>query len=190
MLYQVMSFLLEVAVTLIGGASLLRLYMRWRRMSMGNPVGRLVQALTDWLVLPLQRLLPPRDKLDAASLLAAWLLKLLQYAVLMGLLGQARWAVLPVLALLGVAKLAVSAATALVIIGVILSWTQNRSPVTDVFERLCAPLLEPVRRIVRPVGGIDLSPLVLIVGLQVASIVLGSWQANLLGAALLPGLAG
>ena len=83
-----------------------------------------------------------------------------------------------------------SAATALVIIGVILSWTQNRSPVTDVFERLCAPLLEPVRRIVRPVGGIDLSPLVLIVGLQVASIVLGSWQANLLGAALLPGLAG
>ena len=49
MLYPVLSFLLEVAVTLIGGAALVRLYMRWRRMSMGNPVGRLVQALTDWL---------------------------------------------------------------------------------------------------------------------------------------------
>ena len=55
MLYQVLTFLIEVAVTLIGGACLLRLYMRWRRMSMGNPVGRFVQALSDWLVLPLQR---------------------------------------------------------------------------------------------------------------------------------------
>ncbi|MBK6867855.1 MAG: YggT family protein [Burkholderiales bacterium] len=187
MLYPVLSFLLEVAVTLIGGAALVRLYMRWRRMSMGNPVGRLVQALTDWLVLPLQRLLPPGQRLDSASLLGTWLLKLLQYVVLMGLLGQSRWALLPVLALLGVAKLAVSVITALVIIGAILSWTQSRTLVTDVIERLCEPLLAPVRRIVPLVGGIDLSPLVLIVGLQVVSIVLSSLQASLLGSALLAG---
>ncbi len=187
MLYQVTTFLLEVAVTLIGGAALMRLYMRWRRMSLGNPVGRLVQSLTDWLVLPLQRLLPPRDRLDGASLLAAWLLKLLQYAVLMGMLGQSRWTVLPLLALLGVAKLAVSVATALVIIAAILSWTQSRSLISDVLERLCQPLLAPVRRVVPLVGGIDLSPLVLIVGLQVVSIVLGSLQASLLGSALLVG---
>lgn len=187
MLYQVMTFLLEVVVTLIGGAALVRLYMRWRRMSMGNPVGRLVQALTDWLVLPLQRLLPPRDRLDGASLLAAWLLKLLQYAVLMGLIGQSRWTILPLLALLGVAKLAVSVVTALVIIAAILSWMQSRSPISDVLERLCDPLLAPVRRVVPLVGGIDLSPLVLIVGLQVLSIVLGSLQASLLGSMLLVG---
>lgn len=187
MLYQVMNFLLEVAVTLIGGAALVRLYMRWRRMSMGNPVGRLVQALTDWLVLPLQRVLPPGDKLDGASLLAAWLLKLLQYAALMGLLGQARWTILPLLALLGVAKLAVSVITALVIIAAILSWTQSRSLISDVLERLCEPLLAPVRRVVPLIGGLDLSPLVLIVGLQVVSIVLGSLQARLLGSALLAG---
>lgn len=187
MLYPVMSFLLEVAVTLVGGAALVRLYMRWRRMSMGNPVGRLVQALTDWLVLPLQRLLPPGQRLDSASLLGVWLLKLLQYAALMGLLGHARWTLLPLLALLGVAKLAVSVATALVIIAAIMSWTQNRTLVADVFDRLCEPLLAPVRRIVPLVGGIDLSPLVLIVGLQVVSIVLGSLQASLVGSAVLVG---
>ena len=76
MLYQVLTFLIEVAVTLIGGACLLRLYMRWRRMPMANPVGRFVQALSDWLVRPLQRLVPPAGGLDVASLLAAWLLKL------------------------------------------------------------------------------------------------------------------
>ncbi|QTD43836.1 YggT family protein [Ottowia testudinis] len=182
MLYQILTFLIEVAVTLIGGACLLRLYMRWRRLPLGNPVGRFVQALSDWLVLPLQRVVPPGHQLDMASLLAAWLLKLLQYAALMGLLGVARWSVLPVLALLGVAKLAVSVATAVIIVAAVMSWMQNRTPVSDVFERLSEPLLAPLRKVIPLVGGIDLSPLVLIVSLQVLSIVLGSLQASLWGA--------
>lgn len=189
MLYQILTFLIEVAVTLVGGACLLRLYMRWRRMAMGrmamgNPVGRFVQALSDWLVLPLQRVVPPGKQLDVASLLATWLLKLLQYAALLGLLGGGRWSVLPVLALLGVAKLAVSVATAVVIVAAVLSWTGNRTLIQDVFERLSAPLLAPIRRLIPLVGGVDLSPLVLIVGLQVVGIVLGSLQAGLLGAGL------
>ncbi|MBK6613245.1 YggT family protein [Ottowia sp.] len=187
MLYQILTFLLEVAVTLIGGACLLRLYMRWRRMSFGHPVGRFVQALSDWLVLPLQRLLPPRDKLDAASLLGAWLLKLLQYILLMVLIGAQRWTVLPLLALLGVAKLAVSVATAVIIIAAVLSWTGNRTLVADVFDRLCEPLLAPLRRAVPLVGGVDLSPLLAVVALQVLSIVLGSLQAGLLGSAVVIG---
>ncbi len=185
MLTQILIFLIEVAVTLVGGASLLRLYMRWRRMAMGNPVGRFVQALSDWLVLPLQRIVPPGDKLDVASLLAAWLLKLGQYAALMTLLGLARWSVLPVLALLGVAKLAVSVATAVIIVAAVLSWTGNRTLVRDVFERLAEPLLAPVRKLLPLVGGVDLSPLALIIGLQVVGIALGSMQGNLFGGGLL-----
>ncbi|MDO5691516.1 MAG: YggT family protein [Pseudomonadota bacterium] len=184
MLFQVLTFLMDVAVTLVGGACLLRLYMRWRRMPMGHPVGRFVQALSDWLVLPLQRLVPSTTPFDLASLLAAWLLKSLQLAALMGLMGVARWVLLPLLALLGVAKLAVSVATAVIIIAAVLSWTGNRTPVSDMFDRLSAPLLAPVRRLIRPVGGVDLSPLLLIVGLQVVGIVLGSLQNQLFGAGL------
>ena len=182
MLYQIIIFLIEVAVTLLGGACLLRLYMRWRRMPMANPVGRFVQALSDWLVLPLQRLMPPGKQFDVASLLAAWLLKLLQYAVLMGLVGLGSWSLLPVLALLGVAKLAASVATAVIIVAAVMSWMQNRTPVSDMFDRLAAPLLAPVRKLVPLVGGIDLSPLLVIVALQVIGIVLGSLQASLWGA--------
>ena len=182
MLYQIIIFLIEVAVTLLGGACLLRLYMRWRRMPMANPVGHFVQALSDWLVLPLQRLMPPGQQFDVVSLLAAWLLKLLQYAVLMGLVGLGSWSLLPVLALLGVAKLAASVATAVIIVAAVMSWMQNRTPVSDMFERLAAPLLAPVRKLVPLVGGIDLSPLLVIVALQVIGIVMGSLQASLWGA--------
>lgn len=182
MFYQVLMFLLEVAVTLLGGACLLRAYMRWRAMPMVNPVGRFVQALTDWMALPLQRILPPTNRIDAASLLAAWLLKLLHFAAVMALLDMARWVLLPVLALLGVVKLAVSVATAVIIVAALMSWTGARSEVAYVLDRLSAPWLAPLRRIVPLVGGVDLSPLLAIVALQVLSMVLGGLQAQLLGA--------
>ena len=189
MLHQVLSFLIEVLVTLVGGACLLRLYMHARRMSLGNPVGRFVQALSDWLVLPLRRIVPPGPRLDVASLLAAWLLKLLQYALPMALIGSARWSVLPLLALLGVVKLAVSVATAVIVIAAVLSWTGNRTLVTDVVDRLAEPLLAPARKLIPTVGGVDLSPLLVIVALQVLAIVLGSLQGSLwgTGAAVLAG---
>lgn len=188
MLYQILTFLLEVVVTLIGGACLLRMYMRWQGLPTANPVGRLVLALTDWLVRPLLRLIPTRGRLEAAGLLAAWVLKLVQYAVLLGLLGLSNWAALPLAALLGVARLAVSVATAVVIIAAVLSWMQNRTVVLAMFERLCAPLLAPVRRHLPLVGGVDLSPLVVVVALQVLGIALGSLQARLLtGGAVLAG---
>ena len=59
MLYQIASFLLDVVGGLLTGACLLRLYMQWQRVPFSNPVGGLVFALTDWLIMPLRRVIPP-----------------------------------------------------------------------------------------------------------------------------------
>ena len=61
-----------------------------------------------------------------------------------------------------------------------LSWVQTRSPLFDTIERLCQPLLRPVRRWVPLIGGVDLSPLVLLVLLQIAAMMLGYLQASVL----------
>src|SRR5688500_6147448 len=58
MLYQIPSFLLDVIVGLLGGACLLRLYMQLQRVPFGNPLGRFLFAVTDWIVLPLRRIVP------------------------------------------------------------------------------------------------------------------------------------
>ncbi len=179
MLYQIISFLLDVAVGLLGGACLLRLYMQWQRVPFGNPVGRFVFALTDWLVLPLRRVLPPVGRLDTASLVGAFLLELAQYAVLW-LLGVGALAMLPVLAIFGLARLVISGLTGLVIVYAVLSWVQSDSPLVDIIGRLCAPLLRPFRRVIPLVGGIDLSPLALLVVLQIGAIVLGAIQRAVL----------
>jgi YggT family protein len=70
-----------------------------------------------------------------------------------------------------------------IIVAAILSWTQNRTQLADVLDRLTAPLLAPLRRVVPPVGGVDLSPLIAVVALQVLAMVLGALQAQLLGTA-------
>ncbi|MCO5112187.1 MAG: YggT family protein [Burkholderiaceae bacterium] len=181
MLYQIVSFLLDVVAGLLCGACLLRIYMQWQRVPFGNPVGRLVFAFSDWMVLPLRRVLPNAGRWDWACLLAALLVELVQYGVLWLLLGAgAGWQWLPGLALFGVVRVAITGLIGLMIVYAVLSWVQTRSPVSDVIGRLCEPLLRPVRRLIPLVGGIDLSPLVLLVLLQVAMMVLGNLQASLL----------
>lgn len=183
MFYQIISFLLDVVTGLVAGACLLRLYMQWQYVGFANPIGRLVFALTDWLVLPLRRLVPSVGRMDTSSVLAALLLELVQYVVLWGLSGaHAPVAALAVLALFGALRLAVSGMTGLLLVYAILSWVPTRSSISDVIERLCAPPLQPVRRVVPLVGGVDLSPLVLLVLLQVLAMVLGEVQRVLLQA--------
>ena len=181
MLYQITSFLLDIVVGLFAGACLLRLYMQLQRVPFGNPVGRFVFAVTDWLVLPLRRVLPAVGRWDLASLAGAWLAELCQLGLLWllfgGLGGSAL--VLPLVAVFAVLRLMVSALTVLVVVYAVLSWVQPHSPLMDIADRLSSPLLRPLRRVIPLVGGIDLSPLALLVGLQVLGIVLASAQQAL-----------
>lgn len=181
MLYQIVSFLLDVAAGLIASACLLRIYMQWQRIPFGNPIGRLVFVFTDWIVLPLRRALPSRGRWDGASLVAAGLVELVQYLLLWLLLGASTNAVWVVwLALCGLVRVALTLMVGLVIVYAVLSWVQTRSPLSDVVARLCEPLLRPVRRVLPLLGGLDLSPLVLLVLLQVALMVLAHLQAAVL----------
>ena len=181
MLYQIFSLLLEVATSILAGACLLRLYMQYQRIPMsirsGNPLGRFVFALTDWLVLPLRRIVPAAGRWDLASLVAAFALELAQFLLLWLVAGAGGGLfAVPILAAFGLVRLAISGMTGLVIVYAVLSWVQTQSVIADVVGRLVAPALMPIRRVLPLVGGIDLSPLVLLLLLQIASIVLGNLQ--------------
>jgi YggT family protein len=187
MLFEILSLLLEVVAGIVGAACLLRLYMQYHRIPMslssGNPLARFIFALTDWIVLPLRRVIPAMGRWDLASLLAAWLVQMalvaLKFTLWWLLEGMAvSYGSVPVLAVFGVLSLAISGMSGLVIIYAILSWVQARHPLADLLERLVVPALAPIRRFMPLIGGIDLSPLVLLVVLQILSIVLGGLQRS------------
>lgn len=180
MFLQILSFLLDVVAGLLGGACLLRLYMQLQRIPFGNPVGRFVFALTDWIVLPIRKVLPGYKRWDWSSLIAAYLFELAQFGVLWLLIGRGQPGLVPVLAFFGLVRLVISGAIGLVVVYAVLSWVQADSPISDVIDRLCAPLLRPFRRIIPLVGGFDLSPLALLVVLQVLAIIVANLQDTII----------
>ena len=184
MFLQIITFLLQIVAGLLVGLCLLRLYMQYHRVPLsarsGNPIGPLIFALTDWLVLPLRRVISPIGRWDIASLVAALLIELAQYLILWLLAGGHGSPVfILVMALFGVLRLAVSGLSVLVIVYAVLSWVQAHSPMMGLLARLVSPLLQPIRRVVPLVGGLDLSPLILLVLLQVGGIVLESTLARI-----------
>jgi len=177
MLYQIASFLLDVAGSVIAGACLLRLYMQRQRVPFGNPVGQAVFALSDWLVLPLRKLVPAVKGLDGACIVGALLAQLVEYLVLVLLAGRGLQ-LLPALVLFSTLRVAILGLIGLIILHAVLSWVPNHSPIAGVVARLAEPLLAPLRRVLPNLGGLDFSPLVALVILQVLLIVLGNLQAG------------
>ena len=177
MLLQILSLLLGTAASLLGVAFLARVWMQWVRASFRNPVGQFVITFTDWAVRPLRRIVPGLFGIDLASVLAAWLLQFLFLAIMASLAGfdvlafggllAIAWA-----ALLGVLKLFIYLLMGVVILAALMSWISPHSPAAPLFNDLARPLLAPVRRFLPVFGGLDLSPLVVILLLQVVLIVL------------------
>ncbi|WP_284334837.1 YggT family protein [Comamonas sp. NoAH] len=184
MIVQILQFLLEVACGLVAGASLLRLYMQVQRIPFNNPIGKLVFALSDWLVMPLRKVIPNRSRYDLSSLAAALLVVFVQY-VLMWLLRGAvgSFLLIPLVAVFGLLRMALTGMMGILIVYAILTWVQPHSPLVSILHRLSEPVLRPLRKVIPLVGGIDLSALAAIVLIQVLMMVLANVQFGLLAGA-------
>lgn len=179
MIYQMVSLVLDVIAGLVAGTCLLRLAMQAQRVPFNQPLGRFVFAMTDWIVMPLRKVVPAWSRWDLSSLLAAWLIKALQF-LLLWLLGGGHGALglLPLISLVGLVQLVVSALSALVLVYALVSWMQPGSYFFHMAGQLVQPWLEPVRRVVPLIGGVDLAPLVLLLLLQLVGMLLAAWQAG------------
>lgn len=181
MIAQIVSLLLGTVTNLLAVAFLARVYAQWARAPFRNPVSQFIVALTDWATLPLRRFIPGLFGIDLASVLAAWLLQIAYFGIMAGLTGLVLVTPESILGVVWIATVTVLRMLVYVLMGVVivsalLSWINPHSPVAPFFDALARPLLGPVRRRMPSLGGIDLSPLVVLVLLEVALVVL----ANLL----------
>ena len=177
MFLQIVNLILDVLTGLVGGACLLRLVMQWQRLPFQNPIGRFVFAVTDWLVMPLRRFLPAVGRLDTSSFVAAWLMKLSHVTAMWFLVGaQATFVGVLIASLFGVLHWLVSGLSLIILLYAILSWVQPNSGSMMLLSRIVAPWLAPIRNAIPQPGGIDLSPLVLLLILQIVGMVLAGLQ--------------
>jgi YggT family protein len=116
--------------------------------------------------------------LDLASLLLAWLVQTLFMSVVVGATGvhggatAAGFGVTLMLGLVETLRLAIDLAMGVIVISALLSWVNPHSPVAPLFSQLANPMLRPFRKLIPPIGGVDLSPLVVLLLLLVGLLVL------------------
>jgi YggT family protein len=177
MLIQIANLLLQVLISIVAGACLLRCYLQWLAFNLGTgqsrTIGAYVLPLSNWIVIPLRRLIPSIGRFDVASFLAAYLLVAGKTAILLLLSGASltniSWLLL---ALIDLVDLILSGLVGLVFASVILSWVGSGSQIQYLVSLLVEPLLAPIRKAMPNFGALDLSPLALLLILQVLQIVL------------------
>jgi len=170
---DIVLFILRIVFLLAGTVLILRIWMHAVHLHPFNPYAQVVLRLSNWLVQPIRRLLPLGRMVDwpalAACGLVALVYLLLRWVVMVGMIPPLAWvvSVLLPLAVLTVLEWAFNVVLWLTLIQAILSWVNPMAPIMPVVQVLTAPLLNPIRRMLPHLGGIDLSPLVLLVLTQI-----------------------
>jgi YggT family protein len=183
MFAQIGVYLVEAVFGFFVFMLLTRFHFQWLRVSFRNPVGEFVLAATNWMVLPVRRFVPGLMGLDLATLLLAWIAQALGLWAQAAIVG-AEPGVGAILAIAAVDLLRYSLYILVfaVIVQAVLSWVNPYAPLAPVFNSLTAPFLRPLRRFIPPLGNVDLTPLILLVLLQVALILVN--QLRVLAAAV------
>jgi YggT family protein len=171
-----LTFIVDSVLTLAVYAFLLRFLLAIARADFRNPLSQAILALTNWLVLPLRRILPPVGRVDTASAVALLAIQFVTTLIMFRLLTGSMIPFVPLIisALRELAVAAIQLYTALVFVYALMSFIAPGaySPVASLLASLCEPLLRPVRRVLPVAGGLDFSPLVAIIGLQALRILI------------------
>ncbi|MCE2998581.1 MAG: YggT family protein [Betaproteobacteria bacterium] len=182
MLGETLIFLAQVVFGLLTIALLLRFYLQWVRAPYRNPLADFVNALSDFMVKPARRVIPGLWGIDLPTLLLAWVIQLLEWLAVLQIRGW-RWQqdigiavlALAALAVIAVAKTLVYIVLFATLLQALLSWINPGSPVAPLLDAMSRPFLGVFRRRIPPVGGVDLSPLFLIVACQLLLMLPLAW---------------
>jgi YggT family protein len=177
MMTTALTFLLEAVIHIFVFAALTRFFMQAFRTSAKNPLAQFSIALTDFLVKPLRRIVPGLRGMDWASLIAAWIAEFFLWVAIALILGFPLFAQPLALSALGLyaavklLRLTVYLFMAAIFIQVILSWVAPYHPFAGFIKAFSDPLLKPLQRRMPLIGGVDISPIFVLIGLQLILLV-------------------
>ena len=177
MFSSALNFLLVTVFNLLTMLFLLRFFMQLFRVSFNNPLAYMVVSLTDFAVKPARRIIPSVGKIDLSTLFLALLTQfLLQLSLIwlrdfpLSVAGNLAWLGLIGMSFLGTLKIALDVFFYAILLQVILSWVNPNSPISGVLNSLTRPILAPIQRILPMASGIDFSPIVALIFLQMLNV--------------------
>ncbi|HTU67739.1 MAG TPA: YggT family protein [Steroidobacteraceae bacterium] len=156
-------FLVDSLLTIYLYALVLRFVMQLTRADFRNPFAHFITTVTNPLILPLRRVLPPVGKVDSASVLAIVIWTALKLAVLSFIAGTRVLDpfAFSVMLVFDLVVTFIKFFTGAILIYALLSWVvpAGYNPVMALLGSVCEPVLRPFRRLIPPIANVDLSAL-------------------------------
>ena len=170
------SYLIGTLLDLYITAVMLRLLLQWVRADFYNPVCQFLVKVTNPALVPLRRVIPAIGRLDTAAVVLMLMLEVLGVWVVSRIASSPLDPVQVVL--FSVTKLLATLLMTyffLIIAAVLLSWIGGslRHPVIPLVYQLTEPVMRPIRKVIPPIAGIDLSPVFALVGIRFLLLLLG-----------------
>ena len=167
-------FVINTLLGLFTTAVMLRFLMQQVRADFYNPLAQTVVKVTNPLMVPLRRLLRPWGRVDAAALVLMLAVQFLNVLLVMWVASMPyTWGYIVYWTVLKLIFILVNLYFFSILLEAVISWLgQGRSPLDGLLRPLNAPLLNPVRRVLPPSSGLDFSPLVVMLVLQVVNLLL------------------
>ena len=186
---EIFVYLIQTLLSLYLLAMLLRFLLQLVRADFYNPICQFLVKITNPLVIPVRRVLPGFGGLDLASLLLAILLQLAGIAAILLIsgVGLPNPLILLVWSAIGVLGLLVNIYFFALLAMIILSWIAPGSnhPAIYLLHQITEPVMAPFRKALPAMGGMDFSPILVFILINVIQIALRHMAA---GAGLHPAL--
>lgn len=168
-------FLVDTLFSLYIMVVMLRFLLQWVRADFYNPISQFIVRVTSPLLVPLRRVIPALGKIDTSTLVLMFLLQILSLVIITSIVGITPGiGALAILAVGELIGLALNIFLFAILIQVIISWINpgSHNPATSLLYGLTEPLLSPARRLIPPISGMDLSPLVVMLALQLLKLLI------------------
>jgi YggT family protein len=179
---EIFGYLVQTIISLYLLAMLLRFLLQLVRADFYNPICQFLVKVTNPLVIPLRRVIPGYAGIDSASLLLSVVLQLLGIVALLLVngLGLPNVGLLLLWSVLGVIGLLVNIYFFALLAMIILSWVAPGSnhPAIYLLHQITEPVMAPVRKALPPMGGMDFSPILVFILINVIQIALRHMAAG------------
>ncbi|SFN92831.1 YggT family protein [Formivibrio citricus] len=187
-LHKALNFLIRNIAEFFVLLLLVRFYLQAARVSFRHPLAHFVLALTNWIVLPLRRIIPAAGRFDTTSFVLALVCAFLMHILLLLitpwpfiLTSPLSLAALLLAAFVELVKMSLYLLFAAIIGQALMSWLSPINPLMPILNALTTPFLRPLRRFIPPIGGIDITPLVVVLLIQlVLNVLIGQLEILIL----------
>ena len=183
-LSQVGLLLINTAGSMILFIVMLRFLLQLVRADFYNPISQFVVKFTNPVLIPLRRVIPGFGGLDVSSLLLAYAVQLLTMAAIILVAGYGvPWPSLFIWAVIGIASLLLNIYFWGLIVIVVASWIAPNSynPALILVNQILEPVIRPIRSKMPDLGGLDLSPIVVFLLIQIVEIMVLRPLASMTG---------